>query len=265
MKRYKIMIKKVFSYSFQVFFALSILALLVYIFTDDIRTENKTIDTQPTPKIDAPIPPKPNPHIEHINTLENQVGMPLSRIAKLIIAEEGVRPQPYLDAEGVVTIGIGRSLQTNGISTSELIAIVPDVNYKELIENASIHQKRVKISSIDAAMRIFTKTLTEHDMHLLLAGDLTTVKADAVKVFGDKWDQIDTIRQEAILDIIYNLGLPHFKQFQKFIAAVKVADWRTAASELLLSQAARQNYSRYNHISLVIDTGDEQYFNMKGK
>lgn len=201
-----------------------------------------------------------HPHTDKILLHEQQAGVPLSRIARLIIASEGVRSEPYLDSGGVVTIGIGRSLQTNGITSVELRAIVPDLDYDLLIDMASIHQGRVKIGSIELAKRIFTKPLTEHDMHLLLAADLKSVKMDAVRVFGSDWHKIDTVRQEAILDIIYNLGLPHFKGFVNFIDAVKVGAWKKAASELLLSEAARQNYSRYNHVSLVIDTGDAKYF-----
>jgi len=265
--RYKTMIKKILPYSLQILWVITIIAVLVYVVTWDVRIENKikSIETQPAPAIDAPIPTEPNPHIKHINMLENRSGMPLSRIAKLIIAEEGVQPEPYLDSEGIVTIGIGRSLQTNGVTTAELRAIVPNLDYDLLIESATIQQGRIKISSIESAKQIFTKPLTEHDMHLLLADDLKSVLTDAVRVFGSDWHKIDTVRQEAILDIIYNLGLPHFKGFVKFIDAVKKQDWKKAASELLLSEAARKNYSRYNHVSLVIDTGDEKYFNLKGE
>lgn len=97
-------------------------------------------------------------------------------------------------------------------------------------------------------------------MHLLLADDLKLVKKDAEQVFGSDWQKIDAIRREAILDMVYNLGLPHFKSFVNFIDAVRKQNWKRAASELLLSEAARKNYSRYNRISLVIDTGEEKYF-----
>lgn len=265
MKRYKIMIKKVLPYSFQIFLVLSVIVLLGYIFTHDMRIENKIIEPQPTPKIDAPIPLEPNPHSEHIKMLENQAGVPLSRVAQLIIQEEGVRGRPYQDTKGIVTIGIGRSLETNGISISELFAIVPQVDARFIMEHAIITRGRIKIDSLDVANKIFSRPLSHHDLELLLMDDLKRTKQEAVGVFGDTWHKIDPVRQEAIIDIMFNLGLTHFKKFEKFIAAVKVADWRTAASELLLSQAARQNYSRYNHVSLVIDTGDEQYFYMKGK
>jgi len=263
------MIKRALVFSLQIGLVVTIIGLLLYIVTWDIRIDRrlKILDRKQNPTIDAPLPKPviPDPHAKQIDALESHAGMPLSRIAKLIIAEEGIRSEPYLDTKGIVTIGIGRSLQTNGISTDELRAIIPNLNYDLLIDNASIEKGRIKIESIDLAKRIFTKPLTHHDMHLLLVDDLKNTKADAVNVFGNEWQKIDNVRKEAILDILYNLGLTHFKTFTNFIEAVKKHNWNQAASELLLSEAARQNYSRYNHVALVIDTGNDKYFNNIGE
>lgn len=187
-----------------------------------------------------------------------------SRISGIIISEEGVSFEPY-EKKGIVHIGVGRSLQTNGISISELFAIVSEPDLRYVMERATISRGRIKIDSLEVAHRVFPHPLTEHDLELLLTDDLKNVKSEAVRVFGDHWHQIDTVRQEAIIDILFNLGLPHFLGFVNFIDAVKIQDWKTAASELLLSEAARQNYSRYNHVALVIDTGDEKYFNLSKK
>lgn len=207
-------------------------------------------------QIDASV----SPHTDIVRLIEQQAGMPLSNVARLIIDEEGVQSEPYQDATGYVTIGVGRSLQTNGVSTAELFAIVPEPDIRFIMENTTITRGRIKIESLAAANRIFPNPLTEHDLELLLLNDLKNVKMEAVSVFGKDWHKIDTVRQVAIIDIMFNLGLPHFKTFEKFINAVKAQDWKTAASELLLSEAARQNYSRYNRVSLVIDTGDKDYF-----
>lgn len=203
-----------------------------------------------------------SPHKEKVDYLQQQAGTHLSRIARLIIAEEGIGTKAYQDKRGYVAIGIGRSLQTNGISTQELFAIVSEPDVRFIMEHTKITKGRILIDSLDIANRIFSNPLTEHDLELLLMDDLKNTKSEAVRVFGDAWYQIDPVRQEAVIDILFNLGLPHFKGFVNFIDAVKQQDWKTAASELLLSEAARQNYTRYNHVALVIDTGDEHYFNL---
>ena len=63
-------------------------------------------------------------HDAIIKQIEDDAGMFLSRVAQLIIKEEGVRSRPYLDSGGQVTIGIGRNLTGNGVSVAELQAIV---------------------------------------------------------------------------------------------------------------------------------------------
>jgi len=208
-----------------------------------------------------PTPETKSPHAKHIDNLENDSGVRLSRLSKIIVDEEGIRSRPYKDTVGVPTIGVGRSLKTNGLSTKELFAIIPDTDLSYILENTRVKNKRVYIDTLEVANHIFSNSLSSHDIELLLSHDLTQSVNDAKSIFGDDvWNQIDAVRKEAIIDIIFNLGLPHFRSFHKFIESVKVKDWKTAARELLLSEAARENYSRYHHVSLVIDTGDEKYF-----
>lgn len=216
-------------------------------------------DTNPT------LTPR-NPYKEYIDKHEKEAGMPLKRIASLIIKQEGIRPSPYLDSRGIVTIGIGRSLQTNGVSTVELYAIVPTPDYKAILEKGIVRDGRILIPTISLAKQVFPNPLTEYDMMLLLTDDLKTAQKDAIKVFGvTVWSKIESVRKEAILDLIYNLGLTHFREFTHFIDDVKKQDWGKAASDLLMSEAARQNIARYHRLASVLQTGDERYFDLVGK
>ena len=56
------------------------------------------------------------------------------------------------------------------------------------------------------------------------------------------------------------MGLPHFKTFSEFIDAVKKMDWVRAASEVLLSKAARKHILRYHDIATVIQSGNNEAF-----
>lgn len=206
-----------------------------------------------------------SPHIEVKKNIESNAGTRLSTIAKLIILEqdrEGKRYEPYLDGSNIVTIGIGRSLQTNGISTNELYAIVKNPNPEYLFNNTHVRNGRFYISSLSVAKQIFTQPLTEHDVQLLLMDDLKNVTKEAKSVFGAQWEQISEPRREAIIDTLFNLGLPHFKQFHEFINAVKSQDWEKASLELIRSEAASKNYARYSRNSAVIHTGNASYFNI---
>ena len=233
--------------------------LRLLITEQDTSTHEISTSKKPT----LPTKQEVSPHLSHVQSIEKEAGMPLSRIAKLIIRDEGVRTKPYLDPNGVVTIGIGRSLETNGVSIVELHALNSTPDYRTILNKTTVQNGRIKIKTLADANKIFTRPLDKHDLELLLTDDLKVTKADAVTVFGDTWDKIDTVRQEAILDVIYNLGLTHFKGFHNFIASVKKQDWQKAASDLLLSEAARENITRYHRSASVIQTGDEKYFDLE--
>ena len=214
---------------------------------------------------ETPEPPAEtrNPHTEAIGQIESDAGMKLSRIARLIIRDESKRFRPYLDSDRSPIIGVGRNLRGNGISVAELQAIVNDIDYDVVLKETHVENGRVHINSLDLANRIFTRRLTEHDISLLLTDDLNTTRKDAVTVFGQSvWNAMDGVRKEAILDVVFNLGLTHFKTFVNFIGAVKQGNWDTAAAELLLSEAARENIIRYHRNATVLRTGDAKYFDL---
>ena len=133
--------------------------------------------------------------------------MRLSRIAELIIRDEGKRKRPYADTGGAPSIGVGRNLRDNGISVAELQAIVNDIDYDVVLKETHVQNGRVRIGSLDLANRIFPNPLTEHDIGLLLTDDLNNVRREAVSVFGQSvWGLIDGVRKESIIDILFNLG-----------------------------------------------------------
>lgn len=213
-------------------------------------------DSEPPPTEPDSQTPE-NPHQTTITQIENDAGMPLSRIAKLIIRDDGNRSRPYLDTSGAPTIGVGRNLRDNGLSVSELKAIAFEIDYDLVLRQAHVQNSRVHISTLALANQVFTKPLTEDDVHLLLVDDLKSAQNDAISVFGAQvWSSIAEARREAILDTVFNLGLPHFQEFVNFIGAVKRKDWKTAAAELLLSDAARKNIIRYHNNARILLEGE---------
>ena len=130
--------------------------------------------------------PRVNPHADDIKRIESDAGVFLSRVAKLILHDEGNRSRPYLDSGGTVTIGVGRSLQTNGISVAELHAIVDEIDYGVLLAKTHVQNGRVRIGSLALANKIFVKPLTQHDIQLLLTDDLKNVAHEAEGVFSVK-------------------------------------------------------------------------------
>ena len=213
-----------------------------------------------TPEGVYSVKPETKDHTTQIEQIHKESGMSFSKVVEHISYYEGERAYPYIDTSDKVTIGIGRSLQTNGISIDELLAIVSDPDYSIIVKECSIVDHRIYIHSVDVAKKIFRDPLRKEDISLLLSADLKEVKHEASVLFMDVWGQINNARQEAIVNLLFNLGLPHFKTFHEFIDAVNKLDWKRAAAEVLLSEAARKHILRYHDISVVIHSGKSDAF-----
>ena len=211
---------------------------------------NLLVNSQPTP--DTSEPPAQR---DTTSTTLGAHGTPLARLANFIISHEGERTEPYLDSEGNPTIGNGRNLKGNGISIDELETIIGTPDYKVIFHNAEVRASRVYFQSLEAAKQIFTKPLTKSHITLLLMDDLKNVEAEAKKIFSKTWVTIDATRQTVIMDILYNLGAPTFKEFHNFIASVKAHNWHAAATDLLMSEAAREDIVRYHNNATILQTG----------
>ena len=256
-----------------IFISIAILTLSAGLyFNINAVQELRVLIAEPPPAQAVSVPPSvvtepavvEKNHESHIVKIEAEVGgLNLSRVAKHIQRDEGVRKLPYLDTTGHVTIGVGRSLATNGISATELLAIIPKPNIKVILSETELKNSRIYIKQIDTARQIFQNPLTEHDITLLLTDDLKNTTSEAVSVFGAMWETLSDARKEAIVDVLFNLGLPNFKKFVNFIEAIKNGDYKAASDALLLSAAARQNVLRYNRNANVIRTGDARYFQLE--
>lgn len=99
--------------------------------------------------------------------------------------------------------------------------------------------------------------LSEDEIDYLLANDIRRCRAELEEGF-DWFGELDGIRQDALIDFNFNVGLTTFLKFKKFIAAMKKNDWPTAAKELLSSKYAKQVGARADEIAAMITSGDYQ-------
>ena len=97
--------------------------------------------------------------------------------------------------------------------------------------------------------------LSDEEIDYLLSNDiLRCIKELSAEYswFGN----LDEIRQEAIINIFFNLGATKYRGFKKANAAMEAADYKLAATEFLDSGWARQVGSRALEITDIIRTGE---------
>ena len=67
--------------------------------------------------------------------------------------------------------------------------------------------------------------------------------------------ELDDVRQNVIIEMIFNLGPTRFRGFKRMISALNSKDYSLAASEMLDSLWAKQVGPRANRLSDMMKTG----------
>ena len=95
--------------------------------------------------------------------------------------------------------------------------------------------------------------ISEVEAMVLLRHDIERCY-DELNVFSWFAD-LDQVRQEALIDMLFNLGLPTFLEFKKTLKFVAEGKYSQAAEEMLRSKWADQVGDRAREIAYMVDTG----------
>ena len=96
--------------------------------------------------------------------------------------------------------------------------------------------------------------ITRAEALMLLDNDIATVRRDVTRAFP--WfPGLDPVRKDVVLTMVFNLGLPRFRRFEKTIAAIRAGDWESAAREMLKSRWANQVGKRALELAAMMERG----------
>ncbi len=96
--------------------------------------------------------------------------------------------------------------------------------------------------------------ITEEEAHYLLENDIGRLRAELDQALP-WWRQLSEVRQRALANMAFNLGLSRLLGFRKCLAALQAEAWDEAAREALNSQWARQVGARSARIAQMIREG----------
>ena len=133
------------------------------------------------------------------------------RIEDLLIKHEAMRLKPYHCTAGALTIGVGRNLDSMGLS--------------------------------------------EDEAYYLLQNDIRRCEKELLKVF-EWFAYLDNVRQDAMMDMCFNLGISRLRGFAKALEAMEDGNYEEAAVEFLDSNWADQVGQRAITITNMIRTGE---------
>lgn len=150
-----------------------------------------------------------------------------SRLMDSVIADEAYKPPPYKDSLGLWTFGIGRCLETNPLTGAE---------WKRLLDNGWLNASIAKAG----------------------AQWLATCELAAVAGILDRYtwfSQIGDVRQNAFIEMAFQLGVAKFARFTQMLAAANTGDWQGVHDQALASLWAKETPARAKMIATMLLTG----------
>jgi len=99
--------------------------------------------------------------------------------------------------------------------------------------------------------------LSEEEIDMLLLNDIVRTK-ELMDDYIPWHSDLDEVRQEALINFVFNVGIGTTMKFKNAMAALKEHDYDTAATEMLDSNWAKQVGSRAIEITQMIKTGEYQ-------
>ncbi len=147
--------------------------------------------------------------------------MNLERLEAQLAIEEGSPPRTYLDTKGILTGGIGHNLQAHREYGFDRVGI---------------------IVSPEVCTRWFRADIQ------FAVNDLDRN--------APWWKQLDDVRQNALLDLCFNMGWGTLTTFHKTLAAFAQRDYGRAADGIRNSQYAKDvGPARSGRVARMIETG----------
>lgn len=95
--------------------------------------------------------------------------------------------------------------------------------------------------------------ISEKEAEMLLMSDIQRCyeELDVFSWFHD----LDQVRQEAMVNMLFNLGLPTFLEFKRTLKFMAEGAYSQAAEEMLDSKWARQVGDRAAELAYMVETG----------
>ena len=96
--------------------------------------------------------------------------------------------------------------------------------------------------------------LSEDEIDYLLQNDIDRSITELDFEYG--WfSELNEARQDAMIDISFNLGQTRLRKFKKALTAMEKSDWDTAANEFMDSKWSKQVGNRAKELTEIIRNG----------
>jgi len=99
--------------------------------------------------------------------------------------------------------------------------------------------------------------ISDDEIDYLLENDIERTE-ELLDEYMEWWRDLDSVRQEAMVNFVFNVGIGTAQKFKKAIAALQEQDYDTAADEMMDSNWSKQVGQRAEEVTEMIRTGEYQ-------
>lgn len=96
--------------------------------------------------------------------------------------------------------------------------------------------------------------ITETEADFLLTNDIASAMG-TLDMFIPWWKNLSEVRQRAVLNMCFNMGIHKLMGFTNMLKALRTGDYETASAEALNSEWSRQVGARSHRIAIQIASG----------
>ena len=108
--------------------------------------------------------------------------------------------------------------------------------------------------SIGVGRNLEDRGLRDDEIDLLLANDVAEAAGECRRLLRN-FDSLCEVRQEVLVNMMFNLGYTRLAGFKKMVAAVLAGNWAEAATQMLDSKWAEQVGERAQRLSKAMHKG----------
>ena len=132
---------------------------------------------------------------------------------------------------------------------------IKQMRFHEGVKN-KVYKDHLGIETIGVGRNLVDRGLSDEEVDYLLGNDITIVENELDNGLS-WWRDLDEVRQRALADLAFNMGLPRLHGFVKMLDGLQRRDYHRAADELLNSKYAKQVGARSERVANMIRTGED--------
>lgn len=160
----------------------------------------------------------------------------IDKIVEELKIDEGYREQPYIDTQGIVTIGYGTNLEE--LDDGEILTILENEDF-----DIKVNNPKYKIGTLE--VHTLHNRISKDTAKILLENKVRTYYKDTKEAIINEysrsmWTMLSPIRRQTLVNMAYNMGVNGLMLFTNMFTALRKKKFEEAADEMLNSQWHQQ-------------------------